>query len=534
MAEEAQDNGTAANGGRLLVYVGGLTEKPGDSTELFERLKREPGHETGEVWVYPSWLKPLTRGHLHALSNSLSDRIGVKWEQKGKPSEIVLIGHSAGGVLLRYAFLLGMGRLGAAQSGWASHVTRIVLLAAPNRGLDPARLTAPARLAAAVAGTVSQKFAVLELLAGAPFVTNLRLEWMRYFASMGATAPVVVQVSGGMDPLVEPEDGRDVVCQVNGAELRLPLARHGDIVRVSGVEEDDPGERYDTLRHAIQEHVEPNEPLPLPEDEAKATGIVILLHGIRAGIDTWVPDLKQQIDSGDGKFVVVGDSYGRFSAYNFALPGKRRRPLRWFQDQYSYYAVRHPGKPIHFVGHSNGTYMLGQSLHDVRALQFDRVYLAGSVLPREFDWRKYSDRDQIGRLVSVCATKDKPVGWLCSGLRGLGVRDIGVGGFALFNTAPPGTTQFVVDGGHGAGLDAQRLPSVARFIRDGNPPTRPEPPPSASAVFKLTSQAAPYLSWLLVAAVAGALALTVLAFSWLKLLIALITFVLIAVVLKVI
>ncbi|MCW8378334.1 alpha/beta fold hydrolase [Streptomyces justiciae] len=512
------DTPAPAKTGRLIVYVGGLTEKSNDADELFTRLRSEPGHADDEVWTYPEPLRPLTRGSLAALADTLHQRIGAYWTEAGRPHEIVLVGHSAGGVLLRYAYLRGRGRLGGREAAWTGHVTRIVLLAAPNRGVEPSRLRRPIRLATIFAAGVARRFASLELLAGAPFMTDLRLDWIRLFRELGQQAPLVVQVRGLADPLIEPEDSRDVEGGLTGAELYIPLASHQDIVRISGVPEDRTGERYGILRRAIIGDVEITDPSPLPAEERDIERVVFLLHGIRAGIGTWVTDLGDALQNGgrpDGTLVVRA-SYGWLSAFNFAFPISRRRTLRWFQDQYSYQAARHPGAKIHFVGHSNGTYMFGQSLSQVRSLRFDRVYLAGSVLPRDFAWRDFADRQQVGTLVNACGAADKPVGWLCSGLRGLGMRDIGVGGFCGFDVTPSGTVQFLnLAGGHGAGLTGERLPDVVRYIREGAPPKPPVKAPSG--LFTQMSRLAPALAWLLALVLLAMVAWTVFAFTLVKL-----------------
>lgn len=508
-----QQESTAA---RLFVYVGGLTEKAGTADELFGRLKAEPGHTGDSLWVYPDWLRPRTRGHLRVLADTLNQRIERVWADRGSPADIVLVGHSAGGVMLRYAYLCACGELDGHRGDWAAHVRRIVLLAAPNRGLEPKRLTRSVRVAAAVAAKLG-RFATLELLAGTPFMTDLRLAWIRYFTVLGDNAPVVVQVRGAEDPLVEREDSRDIEGRVTGADLYLPNATHRDVPMVSGVKEDSEGQRYRILRQAIIGDVPPTTPEPLPAEQHDVTDIVFLLHGIRAGIDSWVADLRRKLeDATGGTALIVTASYGWLSAFTFAVPVTRRRTLRWFQDQYSYLTARHPAANMHFVGHSNGTYMFGQSLDRVRTLRFSRVYLAGSVLPREFAWRDIADRGQVATLVNACGAKDKPVGWLCSGLRGLGMRDVGMGGFTGFNVTPAGTVQFLnLSGGHGAGLTDARLPSVVDYISAGTTPAAATVAPSAG--FTTMSRLAPVLAWLLVLVLLGAIAWIAVGFTVVKL-----------------
>ncbi|MFM9697858.1 hypothetical protein [Streptomyces europaeiscabiei] len=504
------DSSASAGAARLLVYVPGLTDKPGDADELMARLREENGHVDDVVWVYPDSIRVLTRGRLAALANTLNRRINSFWTDRGCPQEIVLIGHSAGGVLLRYAYLCGCGRLRGDKGDWVANVRRIVLLAAPNRGVESSRLSRPTRMAVAFAG--GWKFAARELLAGAVFMTNLRLEWIRHFTGLRVGAPTVVQVRGSEDPLLEAEDSRDVVGCPNGTELYLPHATHRDVMKISAVREESPGNRYRVLRQAIIGEVEITDPEALPEDEAAVTDIVFLLHGIRAGIGTWVEDLGNRLKEGaEGQVQVVQTSYGWLSAFNFAFPVSRRRTLRRFQDKYSYVVARHPKATIHFVGHSNGTYMLGQSLRHVVALRFNRVYLAGSVLPRDFPWLDL-DGPQIGALVNACGAKDKPVAWLCSGLRGFGMRDIGTAGFAGFLDGPARTVQLLnLDGGHGAGLTGERLPDVVQYIRYGQCPTAETTAPSAW--FDWLSRSAPVWSWTLLLCVLVGVGATLFWFS---------------------
>lgn len=157
-----------------------------------------------------------------------------------------------------------------------------------------------------------------------------------------------------------------------------------------------------------------------------------------------------------------------------------------------------------------------QSLDRVRTLRFSRVYLAGSVLPREFARRDIADRGQVTTLVNACGAKDKPVGWLCSGLRGLGMRDVGMGGFTGFNVTPAGTVQFLnLSGGHGAGLTDARLPSVVAYISAGTTPAAATVAPSAG--FTTMSRLAPVLAWLLVLVLLGAIAWIAVGFTVVKL-----------------
>ena len=495
----------------LIVYVPGLVERPALARQLLQRVRAELKIEPESIWIYPYTVGPFTRGAMESHAERLCENIEGYWQSRERPLRVIVIGHSIGAVLVRYAYLLALGELGGRRRDWANHVWRIVLLSGPNRGFDFERLRPVRRRIVTFVAWLVRGFSALDVRAGSAFMTNLRLTWMRRVAELGDEAPLVVQVRGDKDELVRREDSRDIECLPTGVDLFVPFARHGEMPRVEGVRESFPGQRFAKLREAIlDDRLRPQDPPELPERERDYQSIVFVLHGIRAGNDTWVAELEKWLTK-DPSVGVVTASYGRFSAYNFAFPLTRRRTLRWFQDQYSYYLARHPNLPFHCVGHSNGTYLLGQSLRQVRAIRFVRVYLAGSVLPRDFAWRDYAANGRIGALVNVCASEDKPVAWLCSMLNGLGMRDVGLGGFVGFDVVPADASQLRhIPGGHSEALSTERLPAIADYIRSGEfadntSLVRP------SESFAVISRAAPYMAWGIVLAIAATVAYSVVA-----------------------
>lgn len=80
--------------------------------------------------------------------------------------------------------------------------------------------------------------------------------------------------------------------------------------------------------------------------------------------------------------------------------------------------------------------------------------------------------------MSACANRDIPVGWLCSLLTAFGRKDIGLGGFAGYETLPDGAVQpLYVGGGHSAALDGRQRPDgttllggVASYVISGVAP----------------------------------------------------------------
>lgn len=180
------------------------------------------------------------------------------------------------------------------------------------------------------------------------------------------------------------------------------------------------------------------------------------------------------------------------------MPGRRKKNIEWFQDKYSYYFSRYPDADFHFIGHSNGTYILGESLKKVSGMRFKRVYLAGSVLPCDYPWVKRFDYDnQLEHLRNDRSSLDWPVGILCSGLRGIGMRDIGTGGFDGFYWDEERTQEvFYYKGGHGKPLEEGNLDNIIDYILTGNGAPLPDslmPKKKLSPLFLWCSRLAPFV-----------------------------------------
>jgi hypothetical protein len=349
-------------------------------------------------------------------------------------------------------------------------------------------------------------FAWKDALAGSAFVTNLRLAWMRTMAEVQADdpsrEPEVVQLLGTKDGLVRQEDSRDIEQFPRAAQVPIAGAAHTTVLDISGPSGDD---RYILLRANMLRTPEPTQPEPPPE--GRAADLVFVVHGIRAGVFGWVPDLRKIIVDQRPDWRVVMPTYRFFSALAFAFPVTRRRKVRWFLDQYSREFAQHPTARFHFVGHSNGTYLLGRSLSKVPGIRFDRVYLAGSVLPADFPWQRFLASRQISAIRSDCGRRDLPVALLSQGLRGLRMRDIGGGGFEGFadlNAPPAGVLAVEMryfKGGHGAPLKtADRRWRVARYIMTGQA-ERPADLIETPGWLGVVSRAAPLLVLLVAAGI---------------------------------
>ena len=202
--------------------------------------------------------------------------------------------------------------------------------------------------------------------------------------------------------------------------------------------------------------------------------VVFILHGIRDSNAGWVTDIAEEIEK-RSNVVVDPSTYGWFSAIKFALPWMRRANLPWFLDRYSYHFIRNPKTKFRFIGHSNGTYVLGMSLRLVPAMRFDRVYLAGSVLPKDYEWHEIFPT-RVEWVANQCSSDDVPVGCLCRLLNALTKR-VGTGGFDGFVQLPDKVQTRWFHGGHGAPLRRNNQPAIVNYILNETLPDEPPLPP---------------------------------------------------------
>jgi hypothetical protein len=350
-----------------------------------------------------------------------------------------------------------------------------------------------------------------QIIRGSDFITNLRIQWIRYFASQGESAPIVVQLLGTRDDIVTREDSVDIEQFPKGYYTEISDATHLDLYRLDIAEH--PEGRYALIRDAFvgQKPIEAqNRTFTGPQD------VVFVIHGIRANNRTWVEQIRLLIQQKWPTVSCIGPDYGFVSALRFAIPPLRRRRLAWFKDAYSEALARNPSAKFNFIGHSNGTYLLGESLRSLPDMCFERVVLVGSVLPNDYPWNDRLKDKQVASLRVDCSCYDWPVGWLCSGLRSIGMKDVGTGGYSgfLYPTNPMLKYEYRWHvGGHSAPLSQDNLEALAAYAIAGTvlPPPRLG---QESAFFALASRALRII--VPIAVLAGVIGLSALAVINLK------------------
>lgn len=483
----ATEAGAAASAG-LFIFVPGLPVRrrgrPG-WVPLIERMRADLG---------PGWRVEVFEHGVHATSRSDPDEVvrhlaaqirdwaGELSTDIEAPTDIILVGHSFGGVLARAAFLHDAGTADRPGRAWTRLVRRLVLLGSPNAGfrLDAPGTPAAWRLAYALA-TPFFDYTIESVQSGGYWITDLRLRWLETFRRL-ESKPKVVQVLGTSDRLVTHEDILDLRFMPNSTVYEIPGADHPGLIAIDDAPS--PSRRYEQVKTAILGRADETVD---DEKQLEPNPTAFILHGIRASaLGTWVEDLAtayRDAAASDSALVVSPDT-GYFTAMEFALPGTRRRKVHEFLKLYGdAYATRDPDLFV-FAGHSNGTYMMARALDKVPSMRFQRIFLAGTVLPRRFDWQRRFDQRQVGRwgpehewvpgvIRSDRATRDVPVGILCSWLRGLGSADVGTAGVSGFENVSSVSIDesrtFV--GGHGAALAKRvQLRDVAAYLAEAPAP----------------------------------------------------------------
>jgi hypothetical protein len=91
---------------------------------------------------------------------------------------------------------------------------------------------------------------------------------------------------------------------------------------------------------------------------------------------------------------------------SFLLAPDRQKNVRWFMDLSTQMMARYPAAAHHYVGHSNGTYILVSALKRSATCKVKNVVFAGSVVPSAFDWTRYTESGQVSYVRNDAATAD--------------------------------------------------------------------------------------------------------------------------------
>jgi len=502
--------------GKLFVMVPGLRGAD-RSRKHWNTLAKELA-KCGDVAMvdYPAHARSNARAEL--IAQKINVEVQALWAKKQYP-HVVMVGNSMGALIARKSLLYSQGAADDrtdTATAWSGKLARLVLLAGMNRGWDlsgekPADMrwyVYYAYAAAAWFGNLTHSGQLLlQMEAGAPFVANLRLEWMRWARTVAGQNLETVQLLGDIDEIVSADDNADLRVSGQGKKfvwLKVRGTGHAEILDIDEPEEGLGAYRRDKFLAAVSEPIgnlqARSEELPYTTDDA-VTQVVFVMHGIR-DLGEWSSRietaLQQRIPAASAngappeKLAIASVRYGYFGMGQFLLRRDRRKYVRWFMDQYTETLARYPkADKVDFIGHSNGTYLLGGALETYASMKVRRVVLGGSVLPKDYDWKTVFDRKQVQIVRNYVADDD----WVVAlfprffepvPMRWLG-NDIGSAGFNGFDAGENIPGRQVVDnikfiqGGHGAFLS--QLGPIANFLvpAAGTPAPVSMPPGPAPA-----------------------------------------------------
>lgn len=427
--------------------------------------------------------------------------VDIEWAKEKDPNNvnIIIIGHSTGALLARKLYVVACGENKDAPLGniykdqdspkvWSKYVCRIVLLAGMNRGWTinshlyskTAFLMRVGVILGSLMKLVGHEPLVFKTRRGAPFITQLRIQWIsmvKHSLVKGVGNVPVIQLLGTKDDIISPEDNIDVLTGSNFIYLEVPKSDHISVLKVlSG---DDALKRRIVFENAISTPIEvlsTQNMSPIDDISLKInleiTDVVFVIHGIR---DTgyWTQKIARRVKSvGDGpnrKFATETSTYGYFAMLPFLFPFERRRKVEWLMDQYTENLVIYPNAAFSFVGHSNGTYLLAKSLQEYPMCTFKNVVFAGSVVPKQFEWKKMIANKRICNFYNLVASSDWVVAMFPKAFETLKLQDIGSGGFDGFTDQLANNYQLkYVKGGHGSAIEEDYWDDIAHFIVNGN------------------------------------------------------------------
>lgn len=407
---------------------------------------------------------------------------------KAEIEDIILAGHSMGTAILRRAFLDAktFSEKEALNQEWANRVKRIILMGAWGRGFDVSRLPVHWKLLVRPLLILSQLFGFgkmrRSIMIGADFISNLRVDWIHFNNCENGSKPQVVHLLGTDDRYINRDDQIDIEQFPEAMRVDVPKATHASVASATS---------SSYIVRAFQGASEAS----AANNISCADDIYFLVHGIRSskrcfeGVKSKVEKLYQCHEDLKGKRThkTITSTYEYLSLRGFLNTAHRNSFIPWFVDQYTEELARNPNAKFYCAGHSNGTYILGEAFERIHGMKFERIYLAASILPQEYNWEEaIVDGKVTDKVRSDMGSKDWVVGVLAKALRSLGIKQIGPSGYDSFYYGEGQLVENIIPGDHNGMLrnpndDFKRsksdstertdspTDSIANFLVFGNP-----------------------------------------------------------------
>ncbi|WP_313622020.1 hypothetical protein [Achromobacter sp.] len=536
----------------LAVVFHGLSETSATMGSLIAALRDTPEGADTDVFVPDLPFRILSREDPTAVLAKVVLQMDAIWRSKaseGRQYErVLLVGHSMGSLYARKLYVVAMGEareapfeaglaqaLGRDAEGslafarpWGTAIHMIVLLAGMNRGWSVSHHMSLSRGVAMSVGLFAGRliqafggrpFIVMSAHRGAPFITQLRLQWLalrKRTREQGGQLAHVVQLLGTQDDLVPPSANIDPVTGNDFSYLEVPRSGHASVVFM-GAEHGAPGEeRKRVFQSALSDQPGKTAMVPLaiaetPPLNPEVSDVVFVMHGIR-DLGYWTEKIGQRVaahaarSKGTRKIALQTSSYGYFPLLSFLRPGARQAKVEWLMDRVTEAKARFPNAHLSYVGHSHGTYLLAKAMRDYPAVSFKHVVLAGSVLRTDQDWPALIRSSRVEKVLSFAASADWVVAFFPNAMQRIQWQDVGGAGHYGFSKQEPGLFQLpppnrYVSGGHSAALDENSWDSIAEFILDGNFNPSPNMPVQRKHAWWVAAGAAcAPIIWLVIAA----------------------------------
>ncbi len=478
-----------------------------------------------------------------------------------EPEEIIIIAYSAGALLARGLLVKAWGipknavpptdELGnpvVDPRPWAPKITRVVHISGILRGWSIStatpmiyRFAEPVlALGAHVISRLSGGRAMLfGFRRGAEFVVRNRLQYEALETCLRAgtarlaqrdeapveaiygedVLPTTIFLLGTKDQFMSPADVVDLRPRPHYFFLELPNTRHRGMIELDG-RTPLAQCRRDTMRLALTGSVDDLQSAEICDEDIddlfdvldrplragaqrrfdSIRHVVMVIHGIRDN-GFWTKRVARMIkETGRDHQIEVrtpSPSYGFLPALDFLIPYWRNAQVRWFMEQYAEVRGLYPHAEIHFVGHSNGTFLAADAMERCPAIRFGRLYFAGSVVRTDYPWL---DRlDQARHVLNVTAIYYWVVAWFPCLLEQIPGNPFNLGGAGFFgfmagrpfkglpktaslSAAATDTSDLPlaiqnlgpVRGGHGEGITERFWPDIAAFAVSGQTPDLPE------------------------------------------------------------
>jgi hypothetical protein len=334
---------------------------------------------------------------------------------------------------------------------------------------------------------------LLAMERGSPFVSDARVQWIQLCRGKkfeSAHVPTTIHFLGDRDDIVSHDDSKDLKAAKNTIFVTLDSTGHEDIA--TSLDKGDTladRKRREQIGYALKgdlDCLEADRPDAQIEDPS-VTRVVYVMHGIR-DYGEWTDKVRRAIEAEEAqgqKTVVVNEKYGHFPMLPFILYWDRQSNVRLFMDEYTENVSAFPkADAFEYIGHSNGTYILASALQKYKTLRVDRVYFAGSVVPKYYNWIDLLNDNRVARVVNIVATKDWVVALFPRFFEQIaewehqkpteGFLDIGSAGFRGFDDSkdPKGRVENFefADGFHSIGVDTadnSKLEAIVSYISLG-------------------------------------------------------------------